>query len=216
MKDISILTTRRAADPVLSDLAKRLVDLWWLTPLAEDEIIKVDSLQKTAHLKRVCLLMDFRTYMVRFYIGGEQRNLGMATDARAAARFADMVRAYLWKYRTRGVGDPDDSDLNYSVARVKADLENETHAVALLKDIEQHLLKLGAIITPEERQRLLAERKEGARCNRTLGGQMEVMVAEWAKRFDAIDRENREIVRRIDSLQQTFDRLIAAAQTRST
>jgi hypothetical protein len=201
---------RRSADPAMSFLAKRLRTLTWLHPLAESEKALHIERRKVNRTLRVSLLPDFKTWIVRFYIGGAQRVFGLTPDSESACRFADLVRTVLWKYRTRGIGDPPENDLNFSPLRVTVDLRRETHATELLTEMEEHLLSIKAILTPEEQQQKLTERKEAGRCNRTLGGAFEVMSQRWNQQLDSISTQLSALSvlpAKIDQLQKTVDSL---------
>lgn len=221
-------------DPDQNLLARKLKAISWIDPLTPEEIARVKPL---ASLRRVSLLPDIKTWGVRFYLGGAQRSFGYTDDRLAAARFADMVRGFFWRYRTRGVGDPVAGELNLSPARLESDLKNERHAVGLLKEMEAHLLKLGVIITAAEREAQIKDRKEGGRLNRTMAGAFEIMGHQWTQQLEGITSrldnlaikasgradqlaalhlrlDGMEV--KLDNLEKKFDRILALAQSQAT
>lgn len=154
-------------DPELNRLASELAGVNWIEPLGAEEwaeLHRVATLPpkvEGAYRRRVNAMPGYRYWAVRIYLGGEVRAIGYVSTNRLpdGMRFADMAAMYFWKYRIRGACEPSENELNRSVADVKRDLIHETHAVALLKRIEEHLLQTDAILSPERRAQLVKERK---------------------------------------------------------
>jgi len=159
------IKSRHAADPDLNLMAKRLSTVRWLAPLTAEEEAACLRLQKAESPPRhLNLMLDYKTWAVRLYLGGAQRTIGMykppvaaGGDFSAAVRYADMAKMMFWKYNIRGAHEPDDSELNLTALRARQDLAGEPEASGLLLDIEQYLIGIRAILSPEERER---KRKE--------------------------------------------------------
>lgn len=80
---------------------------------------------------------------VKLFLHREQRVLGQTKCGWHAARFADMALVYFAKYRTRRTRPLVDADLNFTLASAMRDLAEVPQAVAILKEIETHLLAAG-------------------------------------------------------------------------
>lgn len=150
------------------------------------------------------LMADYKTWAVRMYLGGGQRLLGYTKEQipYGALRFADMARQYFWKYRVRNATEPNEGDLNLSLDRVQQDMAHETHAVAMLKEIEDHLISVGALLSPEQKQAILDNRHEDRRRNRTLSGSLQVMNHEWVERLGSFEERIEALSGRMDTLAQ--------------
>jgi hypothetical protein len=156
----------------LNIIARRLKTISWQFELGEDEKRVCHELQSNpqAARKLVTLMRDYKTWMVRAYLGGGQRTFGYYSDANLEPlfRYADMVRMYFWKYKRRDAFEPGTADLNISAEQAKFDLEHETEAIQLVKDVEAHLFSIGAIMRPEEREKLLQGEVRNRRARPTL------------------------------------------------
>jgi hypothetical protein len=166
--------TRNAVDPVLNLIARRLLDAKWQTELDEGEKNECHSLNTspTAPRRLIAPALDYKTWLVRIYLGGAQRIVGMVRgpDLTPAYRYADMLKMFFWKYRQRGAHEPGAVELNLSPERAKQDLEHEPEVGAILRDIEAHLLAIGALPTPADRQKALEATREHRWRQRTVAG----------------------------------------------
>jgi len=212
-------THHRASDPTLSVIAKRLSTLAWASPLTEEEKLTAVHCQKDFAAKRhlVVMMPDFKTWAVRMYLAGAQRTLGHCQgDIEPALRFADMARMFFWPYRVRGCAEPTDVFLNFSVARAQNDLQYETEARAMLEDTKNHLLKIGALSSSEDREQLRREAREKRAKLRTLRGEILGMHDVWLNRLGAIESK---LEKKLDALErkqgemlELFNRILAAAK----
>lgn len=84
-------------------------------------------------------------WQVKLYVGGAQHIIGETYNGARAARFADMAIVYLAQYRKRK-REVLDTDLNFSVAQAKADLEAVPRAKQMLIEFENYLLKKGLVV----------------------------------------------------------------------
>lgn len=157
-------------DPGLNLLANELKNLSWVDPLDDSEMNVVHTLitDRDARRRRVVPLPTFVHWAVRLYLGGEQRTLGIVhnKDVAAAFRFADMAQRFFWKYRVRGCAPPSEGDLNFSTARLDHDMVHECEALNLLRQMEEHLLRVGALKDTETRA-LEARKRKSERKNLT-------------------------------------------------
>lgn len=201
-----------AKDPELNLLANRLKDLEWVNPLYEGEQDQARAVVMDMHAKRhlVVPLPNLTSWAVRMYLGGEQRTLGLVNskNIEAGLRFADMARQYFWKYRVRACAPPEEFDLNFSKERLDQDMREELPALALLEQIEQYLLRIGAIKSSQERRAEKAKKKMArvhaamtARLNHEevierLGGMYDRNEA----RFDAAEFENKSLRAEVQKL----------------
>jgi hypothetical protein len=170
-------TPRTVADPVMNQIAKRLKDVQWQFALTTDEENNCLELEKNPNLPKhlITLMRDYKTWVIRMYLAGAQRTFGFYSNAKSltlfpAFRYADMIRMYFWSYKHRDAFEPGDSDLNISAERAKLDLVHETEVVQIIKDIEAHLLSIGAIINPTEIEQRLKEKNKGRWARPTLKG----------------------------------------------
>lgn len=201
-----------AKDPELNLLANRLKDLEWVNPLSEGEQDQAREVVTTPGAKRhlVVPLPNLTSWAVRMYLGGEQRTLGLVNSKsiEAGLRFADMAREYFWKYRVRAAAPPEELDLNFSKARLNQDMTEELPALALLEQIEQYLLRIGAIKSAQLRRDEKMKKKMNrvhaamtARLNHEevlerLGGMYDRNEA----RFDAAEFENKTLRQEVQKL----------------
>jgi len=194
------------ADPQMNQIAKRLGTLKWQEPLSADE--QAQEHEPASTFRRVALLPDLKTWVVRIYLGGAQRTLGYTREASplSAMRFADMAMMYLWIYRVRGAHEPSDHELNFSTDRAKSDLLGEPEALQIIKDIEHYLLGTGAIATGEDRQRHIQNQRDEKSRRRTVSGTILDMQAVWDHRLNEVRSE-------IDKLAGVLAR-IEASQSR--
>lgn len=135
---------RHAKDPSLYALANKLKQLDTFTqyPALKDE---AESLWQTGELRNVYLMKDAKTFAIKLWLGNACRIIGYSLKLVDACRFADMARWHFAKYRVRDRREPTDSDLNFPVAQVKNDLENEPKAIALLQEITSYLIGIDAL-----------------------------------------------------------------------
>lgn len=191
---------RHASDPALNLLARRLLDLVWMTPLDVDEIGAAAKMGQDPEARRrwVNPMPDFKSWAVRMYIGGAQRTVGVIKpanhDISTALRFADMVAMYFWPHKVRGAHEPDDRELNFSVDRAKTDLELELNALQLIKDIEAHLISIGAILSSEEMEHLRKVSRDMRKRRQILSGAM----------MDSVDAVL-AVVRRLEESQRRIE-----------
>src|ERR1035437_9805603 len=151
-----INTPRTAADPVMNQIAKRLLTVEWQFPLSADEENACLELERSqvAPRRLINLLRDYKTWVIRMYIAGAQRTFGYYSNEKSgnlfpAFRYADMIRMHFWPYKRRDAYEPADGDLNISAERAKLDLVHETEVVQIIKDCEAHLQSTGAILSPK-------------------------------------------------------------------
>lgn len=178
-----------AKDPELNTLANELKSVVWLNPLNASELDHVRHLATVPHAKRrlVVPLPNFISWGVRLYLGGEQRTLGLVNTANvdSAFRFADMAQQYFWKYRVRGACPPVERDLNFSLARLYADMEKETNALGILQRTERYFLDSGILKSSETRQ---GEAKVKRDARVTVAGQARGLHQEVMEMLDGVLR----------------------------
>lgn len=201
-----------AKDPELNLLANRLKDLEWVNPLSEGEQDQAREVVTTPGAKRhlVVPLPNLTSWAVRMYLGGEQRTLGLVNskNIEAGLRFADMAREYFWKYRVRAAAPPEELDLNFSKARLNQDMTEELPALALLEQIEQYLLRIGAIKSAQARREERTKRKMGRISMLNMlklveGGLLERLDGMYDRteaRFDAAEFENKTLRQEVQKL----------------
>jgi hypothetical protein len=204
--------TNYAKDPELNLLANKVKDLEWVNPLYEGEQEQAREVVTTPGAERhlVVPLPNHTSWAVRMYLGGEQRTLGLVNskNIETGLRFADMAQEYFWKYRVRAAHAPEDHNLNFSRSRVEQDMLHETPALLVLEQIEQYLLRAGAIKSSQERRAEKAKKKMArvhaamtARLNHEevierLGG----MYDRTEARFDAAEFENKTLRQEVQKL----------------
>jgi len=209
---------RRAADPTMNQIARKLTDVKWITTLDEEETLAAHemSVNKEARRKWVYPLPDYQSWAVRLYIGGESRTVGLLIRPKMqilspALRFADMVAMYFWHHRVRGAHEPTDLELNFSVDRAKTDLEMETEAVALLKEIEEHLVSIGALKTSAEMEAMRHDRRSRKQRQRTVAGTLLEVSDVLSVKIDRVEKSVSAPLlqqsRKLDELKKEVERL---------
>jgi len=120
------------------------------SPLTEAEGIRTKKLIMDPALRRDAGPALLYYFHARFSAGGYTHVLTIRkcywVDAANAARIADVARVLFWKYRRASIGgtrELTDSDLNYSLARVREDIERNPNLVILLEAFKTELLELG-------------------------------------------------------------------------
>lgn len=181
-----IYESRTAADPVLNQIAKRLLTVQWQFDLTTDEQNVCTELEhsQVAPRRLITLMRDYKTWVIRMGIAGAQRTFGYYSNAKSgnlapAFRYADMIRMYFWAYKRRDAYEPGDNDLNISADRAKMDLVHEVEVIQIIKDIELHLQSIGAILSPEASEKHLQDKVARQRAKPTL----KLVVAESAEVF---------------------------------
>src|ERR1035437_4293816 len=206
-------TPRTAADPVMNLIASRLkVATWQFDLTTDEENVCLEFEHDPALPKRLITLMrDYKTWVIRVGIAGANRAVGYYSNAKSghlspAFRYADMVNMYFWKYKLRDAYEPADGDLNISAERAKNDLIHETEVVQIIKDIEAHLISIGAIVAPTEMTRQLLEKNKGRWAKPTLKGSMadaaEVLRVSLARMTEGLAALKEETRARFDRLEQ--------------
>jgi len=209
---------RRAADPTMNQIARKLTDVKWITTLDEEETLAAHemSVNKEARRKWVYPLPDYQSWAVRLYIGGESRTVGLLIRPKMqilspALRFADMVAMYFWHHRVRGAHEPTDLELNFSVDRAKTDLEMETEAVALLKEIDEHLVSIGALKTSAEMEAMRRDRRSRKHRQRTVAGTLLDVSDVLSVKIDRVEKSVSAPLlqqsRKLDELKKEVERL---------
>lgn len=172
-------TTRTTADPILNQLARRLIDVRWQFDLTADEENACLEIERSSMSPKrlIALMRDYKTWVIRMYLAGAQRTFGYYNNSEsgnlfAAFRYADMIRMYFWRYKHRDAYEPGDGQLNISAERANLDLVHETEVVQIIKDIEAHLQSTGAIQTPAQLEQQLKEKVSRQRAKPTLKGVM--------------------------------------------
>lgn len=210
---------RHAIDPDLNVIAKRLGTLQWQTELSPLEEDTCNELQRNPDASRrlVSPMPDFTTWAVRMYLGGAQRTLGLlrGPDLQNAFRFADMVKMYFWKYKLRGAHEPTDGELNLSVERAKLDMVGEPDALQMLKDIEAHLLKLGALTTGADQEKQRQDRRADNSRRRTISGTFEEMMGLWRTRIQEVQDKYAALDTTVKRLSEVVDSLFAGLQAQT-
>jgi len=160
---------RHSRDAGLAAIAMQLATLRWNTELTTDEKDCVIN----SPGRNVYYMPDGITRVIRVYLGGCVRTLGVSRNPASAARFADLVLSRFWKYRQRGCRPPGPGELNFSTARLSADLQHEGPALALLDKLEQYLKANAALVE----KTALPPRKTRSRIAE-FGAQLETLRAE--------------------------------------
>ena len=202
------IKVRHLGDPTINMLARRLGSVVWKTELDEGELEACFSIETDPGTPRrlITLMRDYKTFCVRAYLAGAQRTFGYfkptdKTGLAPAIRYADMVRMYFWKYKTREAFEPDDGQLNISAERAKSDLLFEPEALQLLKDFEAHFIKIGAIVAPEERERMLQQQLARGRAKATITSMVadtgEVLQTAILRMEGNLELQTKEIARLI-------------------
>src|ERR1035437_5866442 len=201
--------TCTAADPILNQIAKRLMDAQWQFDLTTDEENACLELERSPTLPKrmITLMRDYKTWVIRLNLAGAQRSVGFYSNAKSgnlypAFRYADMVRMYFWTYKLRDTFEPADGDLNISVERAKLDLVHETEVVQIIKDIEAHLKSTGAIVAPAEREEQLKERNRGRWARPTLKGLLADSAAVHQHALEGVRNEVKALGEHIARLEQ--------------
>lgn len=163
---------RKAQDPELNALAKDLLEITFIPDADLDNVAQSFVVED---LRRIKLSSNFKTYHVRYFIGGKYRIIGYTKSLTAACRFADMAEWRFWKYRARDPHPPADSDLHFGVQQAKDDCLNETQAAVLLDKIEMYLRDSG-VTKDLEAQRANNQKKKETR--RTVRGDMYGLFAD--------------------------------------
>jgi len=207
------IKSRKAADPDLNLIARRLLDIQWQTELDDHEKIECRDRSTNNDLPRHLLspMPDLRTWSVRMFMGGAQRVLGYVKgpDLTTGLRFADMAKMYFWKYKVRGAHEPGNLELNLSVDRVRQDLDNEPGAVGLLKEIEAYLLGIGAINTSEDKERLRREERDKRRKERTVSGLLGTLNTNWMLHIQEMEATIAAQTKEIAALSGKLDQVLA-------
>jgi hypothetical protein len=137
----------------LKRIQKELSKIKFNTPITETETARLKNflLNEQGGIskqnRRGCNFALFKYMRAQFYAGGGMQVLCMKRlwDAADVFRIADMARFVFWKYRKPGYlgGEISDSDLNFSLKRVEADMIDEPEIVALLNAFRDELLAQG-------------------------------------------------------------------------
>lgn len=202
-----------AKDPELNRMANELQTITWHTALSEDEKNEVKEMAAGRLKTRyVYSLPDYKTWAIRFYLGGEQRTVGhILRDQASALRYADMVSVYFWRYRVRGAAEPTIDRLNFSLERAKADLANEPDVVGLITRIEAYFKSQGVIRNPREVEQERRDKKEVRERKRTARGhflEMELKIEKINARLEEsnarLEESNDRLARIEQHLTQPF------------
>jgi len=139
-----------------------------------------------------------KAWGARFFLGGQNRIVGISTNHLKVCRFADMAAVRFWVYKVRSAAPPTEVDLNFGTKSVEWDTTNVSDAVILLDLIENYLVKSGAfpalIKTEAQRQAAIAASKAK---RRTVCNEMENFR-------DGVVTEMSSLERKIDELHRLF------------
>jgi hypothetical protein len=168
---------RKANNPELLAVGKRLQALEFATPLTEEEITRIRN-NITEPKGYAVLYGKTKNYLtLRLSLMGKAVTMatleGLGIEQRVkAARYADLCRAKFWPYKMRDRRPPVDADLNTSLARVEMDQKNEPAILALLNETERFLLDAGLIkltsVAANQKERKQQTREELKEINRRL------------------------------------------------
>lgn len=90
-------------------------------------------------------------FIVKLFLGGEQKILGSFDNEHNAARFADACIRHFWKYR-KTTKELSDLELNFGLAQANADRETIPGLSQTLCEIEAHLISVGTLKDFEGRE----------------------------------------------------------------
>jgi hypothetical protein len=158
-------------DRDLNAIARQLMDLPPQFALEDSETATLHDRVDKGNARFVSFFPGMKNLVVRYYIGGASRNLGITKSGidgfSTACRFADMVQWHFWKYRIRSCHPPTEADLNLSVARVESDTANEEGWMFLIGAIERHLENIGAILPADVLEEKRKKDRSAASTQRT-------------------------------------------------
>lgn len=198
---------RKAKDPALNQLARELREIVFTADA------DVDSAATSLHideLRRVRLASNFKTYQVRYFIGGKYRIIGYTENFTAACRFADMAEWRFWIYRVRDAHPPVDSDLHFGVEQAKEDCANETAANALLSRIEVHLRESGTIPDYKTIEAQKDAKQKQKEVRRTVRGDLYALFTELMGALQEISERLKRIERIVltEAVAETFKQTV--------
>lgn len=160
-----------AADPHLNELAHTLNSIHFPTDEAHSDRYQSllhsgpgDNFHNTTP-------RGGKAWAARFFLGGQNRIVGIAKNHLQVCRFADMAAVRFWVYKVRNAAPPIDAELNFGLDSVAWDTANVPAAVELLDVIEQYLVASGVfpslIRSEEQRKQAIADSKAKRRtvCN---------------------------------------------------
>lgn len=208
-----INTPRTAADPVMNQIAKQLIDVQWQFDLTTDEQNACLELEhnQMAPRRLINLLRDYKTWVIRMYIAGAQRTFGYYSQEETgnlypAFRYADMIKMYFWHYKRRDAYEPADGDLNISAERAKNDLIHEIEVVQIIKACEAHLQSTGAILSPKALEQQLQEKVARQRVGPTLKGSLTDMAEVHRLALAKVNTALAGITERFDRLERLIQK----------
>jgi hypothetical protein len=220
------MPTKYAADPTLNTIARRLLTAKWEHPLDEGELAICEAKAEDSELPRhmVTMLRDYKTWVIRAYLAGTQRTFGFVKNEGPAIkgvpwqalRYADMVRMYFWKYKRRDAVEPNQFMLNISVERAKSDLQWEHEVVQIIKDIEQHLKSIGAILPPDQMETALQAKIRQQRARPTAQSVMHDIGGVFQMRMDALEKQITGLASTVNGLASTVNGLASTVNGLAT
>jgi len=185
---------RQAKDPALSALAVELKTLRFSDDPALEEVIHERFVELARSrgeypFRLVYQMPDFKTWVVRLYLGGSVRTIGFSARLTDACRYADMAALRFWKYRVRGASEPVDANLNFDVAQAKHDSEHETDAVWLLDRIENYLQSSGILGDPKLAEIDRQKNRKARDARRTVRSDFHALIGQLSDKIDALSRK---------------------------
>lgn len=138
-------------DAVLGALGKKILS----TPFRRTLDLSMSELSalRDAHARnqhKNVLVLNNNANLIAFYCGGSKRCIAtVSADYITACRIADMAIHLFGKWRLQKPRELRSTDYNFSAAQAQADLDNEPELFVLLKQVENHLRSIGALLNPE-------------------------------------------------------------------
>jgi len=190
--------SRIAKDPALSALAVELKTTKFSDAPDLEEVIRERFVELArGHgeypFRLVYQMPDFKTWVVRLYLGGAVRTIGFSARLTDACRYADMAALRFWKYRVRGASEPVDANLNFDVAQAKYDSTEEIEAAYLLDRIENYLLSSGALGDPKQSEIDRQRNRKARDARRTVRHDLHALIDGLNEKLDLIDARLKHI-----------------------
>jgi len=190
--------SRSARDPALSQLAVELKttkfsDAPDLEDLVHERFVELARSQGEYPFRLVYRMPDFKTWVIRLYLGGAVRVIGYSARLCDACRYADMAALRFWKYRVRGASEPVDANLNFDLAQATHDSVEETDAIWLLDRIENYLQSSGILGDPKLAEIDRQKNRKARDARRTVRSDFHALIGQLRDKLEVLDERLKHI-----------------------